>query len=513
MSPEILIGVVANVWESVIGILAGASESFALFLAFAIKPEFAGGYCVLIVIFFSFSWLSLHRRTRRIHKTIRRLHQELNGIQRKDGFVKEFERYNKQAEEAFGLPWTEFVETLVLPEPASGDPIRNTGEVSWYLNDTSIIAPKIPFGFYRSVPNLLTGLGILGTFLGLAGGVGSASSGLSSGAPGEITASLQQLLDGAALAFLTSIFGIAGSILFVLIERSTSRRLHRALDSWVEAIQSRLERVTSESVALKQLEQGRQTAEQLRRFNTDLIFALEQALEEKVAGRLSPQLDRLVEAVERLREDRSTDAGSMIDRTLGQLTDAIQERAGPQFEEMAAVVANLSRTLKDSTESLDRSTHRSEQILTDMTRFVDQFNTLCGTIEATHRQIAEIVEPVGHAARDIRTSTDKAADALDRTSGIIDRVEVAVNTLGQHQQAVADAWTRYQDRFEGIDGSLARVFRQIDEGLSGYCEQVKEFANELDRTTSKTIQDLAGATAELSGSIEDLIPRLPRPSR
>ena len=49
------------------------------------------------------------------------------------------------------------------------------------------------------------------------------------------------------------------------------------------------------------------------------------------------------------------------------------------------------------------------------------------------------------------------------------------------------------------------MFQQIDEGLSGYCDQVKQFANELDKTTSETVQQLASATSELSGTIEDLI--------
>ena len=146
-----------------------------------------------------------------------------------------FQGYDRKVKETLGLPWTEFVETLILPEPESGDPIRNTGEVSRYLNDATIISPKISSGFFQAVPNLLTGVGILGTFFGLAAGVGSAHSGLSSNKPDEITAALQQLLGGASLAFWTSIAGISCSILFVLVERFASRGLHTALDKWVGA--------------------------------------------------------------------------------------------------------------------------------------------------------------------------------------------------------------------------------------------------------------------------------------
>ena len=574
---------------------------------FFLTEQFVWGYCgSIVVLLFAFSGILIYHAIplyRRLHQA----KQELDGLKGEEEFAKSFETYNSYAEEAFGLPWKEFVETLVLPEPDSDEPIRNPGEVSRYLNDATIIFPKIPFGFYHSVPNLLTGLGILGTFLGLAGGVGSASSGLSSGTPSEITASLEQLLAGASLAFMTSIAGIACSILFVPVERLTSRRLHITLDSWVGAIESRLERVTRAGVALQQLKEARRASTQLERFNTELIFSIEQALEEKIAGRLSPQLERLVETVERLRQDRSTDAGQMIEQVLGRFADAMQERTGSQFDEMATIVADLNRTLKDSVdglaqtqqdvrsaldsvmatvkesmdagaasmtqtlqqslgdvtrvlsdatgslaeqltasstaaatelrdtmgavtrdladtgvdavskitgslsgletaaESLDRSTRQSERMLTEMTNFVDQINTLRGTIEAAQRQITEAAEPVRRAAGDIRAASDKTADVLVRTSDMVERVDILVNTLEKHQQSVAEAWSQYQDRFEGIDQSLAKVFQQIDEGLSGYCDQVKQFANELDKTTSETVQQLASATSELSGTIEDLI--------
>lgn len=140
-----------------------------------------------------------------------------------------------------------------------------------------------------------------------------------------------------------------------------------------------------------------------------------------------------------------------------------------------------------------------------MNLFVEQVDNLRDTIESTHQQIAKVAEPLEHAARDIRTSNDRAADALGRTEELVGRVEASVHTFGQHEESVADAWVRYQARFKGIDQTLTKVFTQIDDGLSGYCEQVKEFANELDKTTANTVQQLAGTTGELNASIDDLL--------
>ena len=586
-----------------------------LIFDFLISGSFIAAYCVAIFSFLTVVIFRLRRETRPLKSQLKRWSRKISQLDGEEAFAEKFESYNSGMRQDFGTPWDEFVETLVLPAPGSGEPIRNTRQVSRHLNDSTIIFPRLSFDFYRSVPNLLTGLGILGTFVGLAAGVGTASSGLSSSNPVEITASLQRLLDGASLAFITSIAGLVSSMAFVFVERRTSRGLHRAVDKWVGSIESCLRRVTLESVALDQLVQAEQAARHLERFNTQLIFSLEKALEEKIANRLSPQLEQLIRVVEGLRSDRSSDAGRMIEHALSEFTQAMRERTESQFSEMADVVSQLNQTLADSAErmagserdmhaaldslvttvkgsmdagaaamtktleasltqvtediaeasaqlathlatasdaaaaklqdtlatvtqeiaetgteaaaeifgslqrvetaalSLERSASQSENVLGAMTPFVTQLNDLRSTIETALGQFGNLAEPIGRAAREIRESSERAAQSLAGSNQLVDRLVTTATSLEENQRLVAGAWDRYQERFEGIDRSLAQVFEQIDDGLSGYCEQVKKFANELDRTAASTVQHLAGATQELGGSIEDLIEVLPRSTR
>lgn len=577
---------------------------------FFLSETFVWTYCGAIFTLWLWWTLRLRFKSRALRNKLRDLRDELRSIDNEAEFANAFESYNSDVEAAFGLPWTEFVETLVLPASGSDIPIRNTVDVSRYLNDATIIFPRISFSFYRSVPNLLTGLGILGTFVGLAFGVGAASSGISSGDPSAITDSLQELLDGASLAFLTSIFGISTSILFTPVVRFWSRKLHLEVDRWVGMIEGRMTRVTPESVALDQLEEARSATDQLKTFNTELVFSIEKALDEGVAGRLVPQMDRLIGAVDGIRSDRSTDAGQMLERALDRFTAAMQERTGDQFEEMASIVANLNETLKNSaeglarsqqeagetlssvmtemkesmgagatvmsetlessladvtrivsgasqqladqltessataatelsevfnlssqriadvcneaisnmsgairglneaSESLRRSTIHSENVLQHMTDFADRMNSLRSTIESAHQGIKQCVLSVNQAALETRYSSQNTLDATKRMSKHFDAAGSMFLSLDEHQQAVASAWKEYQNRFERIDQSLAKVFEQIDKGLSRYCEQVQTFANELDKTTASTVESLAAATGELSGSIEDLTDHL-----
>ncbi len=579
---------------------------------FLFSDIFVSIYIIIIVFFWGYLIRSLWRESEPLISNLEYSTTWIKEIDGEANFANNFDKYSTKMGEHFGTPWNEFVETLVLPSPESNATIRNTQSVSLHLNDASIIFPQLSLDFYRAVPNLLTGAGILGTFLGLAAGVGAAASGLTSGDPQQVIDSLRHLLGGASLAFLTSIAGIACSMTFVIFERDRSRKLHLAVDQWVKSIERCVTRVTVEDVALKQLDQSIRTTKELERFNSDLIFSIEKALEERIAGRLSPQLDRLVEAVQGLRADRSSDAGEMITEVLKQFRDEMQERTGTEFAEMAKVIAHLNRTikdasdgmaksqyeirtvldmvvstvktsmddganamlqtmqqslsdmnleimsaskkmaeqlalssnsavtelqetagvatqeianaavdatsrisgsvkgLKDAAESLARSTQQSERLLNHVTSFVNQIDALGETLDATHRRIADVAEPIIRAADEIREASNKTALALTRTSLLVDKIDSVVGALEQHQHEIANTWSRYQERFEGIDESLANVFKEIDEGLARYCEQVKEFAIELDHTNSKAIRDLGGATSELSQSIEDLLENIRR---
>ena len=464
-------------------------------LDFILTPQFVWSYCAAILVFLVFTIGHLQRQTRGLKARLRSAGERLGATEsddhgaeavtdRRNDFAQRFEEHDHEFSKDFGLVWKEFVETLILPAPGSDDPIRNTREVSRDLNDQTIVFPEISAGWHQSVPNLLTGVGILGTFLGLAVGVGVASSGLTSGDSETITQSLLQLLDGAALAFGTSIAGLSSSLIFLVWERVVSRRCHVALNKWVMALESCLLRVTMEDLALRNLRQAEQTTTQLKKFNTDLIFSIEQALEEKIAGRLSPLLEQILEAFKSFRADRSTDSATVIGDAIEKFTAALHDQAGSQFDGLEATVKGLDQALKDSSEELaetqraaqeairsmlegvnqsmttnteaaseimretmnrfgaalssgsenlakdlaaagagaasqigdslgglesaaarlERATQQSEQVLTEMNRFVEQMGALRGSIQKTHEEIAAVAQPVERAARGMRES-------------------------------------------------------------------------------------------------------------
>ena len=80
------------------------------------------------------------------------------------------------------------------------------------------------------VPGAMTGLGILGTFIGLSIGLQA----FNTGSAEEITNSIGPLMDGIKVAFHTSIYGMIFSLTFNLIFKTVLEQAYHKLDEFVD---------------------------------------------------------------------------------------------------------------------------------------------------------------------------------------------------------------------------------------------------------------------------------------
>ena len=257
-------------------------------------------WCSLIVLYFLICTSWLIKNAIPLLLALKKAIKRLDGFQGEEEFFKRFETYDTwiKGQKRLNHVWCEFTESLVFPPPGSGATvIQNTAEPAEFLNEATILGRNIARRFFQSVPSHLTAGGILGTFLGLAAGIGVAATGLTSGNQEAVTNALGNLLHGASLAFVTSIFGIFFSLVFLVTYRFLISMVLRAQDRWVFTLEGRLRLITPERVALDQLHESQRQTKQLERFNDELVFSIEKALEEKIAQKLTPQLSALVAAV------------------------------------------------------------------------------------------------------------------------------------------------------------------------------------------------------------------------
>lgn len=102
-------------------------------------------------------------------------------------------------------------------------------DIEDYINEYFIDA-TMKKGMISIIPGVMTGLGILGTFIGLSFGLQNFDTGNAE----AITNSIAPLMDGIKIAFHTSIYGMVFSLIFNFVYKKNLEDAYRTVDKFLE---------------------------------------------------------------------------------------------------------------------------------------------------------------------------------------------------------------------------------------------------------------------------------------
>ncbi|EML3184482.1 hypothetical protein R9D81_002188, partial [Pseudomonas aeruginosa] len=133
--------------------------------------------------------------------------------------------------------WQEYAETLHDQfEVRDGERqllrSRATAGAGHFFTSQTVVETPLGTEFYKHLPGILTGIGIVGTFFGLMLGLQH----FNPGTPEQVNASVDQLLKDVLFAFLGSFFSIFASIAVTLTEKWRLGRCYKHLEKLTEAI-------------------------------------------------------------------------------------------------------------------------------------------------------------------------------------------------------------------------------------------------------------------------------------
>ncbi|MBQ2953876.1 MAG: EAL domain-containing protein [Clostridia bacterium] len=142
-------------------------------------------------------------------------------------------------------------------------------DVSDYIND-DVLALHSWQSIILQIPGTLTGLGILGTFVGLIIGI----RGIGFSTVGAALTSVQTLLGGIQVAFYTSICGVILSLLFNIVYRMAWNVMMRNLGIFTESFHKNVVPPVADQARYRESRTARQITELLERLPRNQGFSL-----------------------------------------------------------------------------------------------------------------------------------------------------------------------------------------------------------------------------------------------
>ena len=213
-----------------------------------------------------------------------RLRVKLSGFIRKVRTLKQSKQSNARqmavGDRRLGHLWQQFLETLHLPtseiDPRTGTSLnagyRATMPAEVIFNAQSVFEGRIYTEFFKHLPGLLTGLGIIGTFTGLIQGLGSATAG---GAPLDTPLLISSVRD----AFYVSATAITLAMIITFIEKFLVASLHRAVEQLCQQIDVLYAAGVGEEYLSRLVQASEESASQARILKDALVGDLRAILE------------------------------------------------------------------------------------------------------------------------------------------------------------------------------------------------------------------------------------------
>ena len=228
-----------------------------------------------------------------------------------------------------GLPLFADFDALLINVPRRDGTLdrdlRRCGDAAEVFNDASLADKIIGNRLFLATPGILTGLGVLGTFVGLQLGIGSLD--LSDKGLEKLDQSIKPLIQGSSTAFATSVWGVVCSLAFILVDKFLEAGARRPIRRLQNQLNCLLPRYAPEESMIEMQQSAAQTEQILK----GLALAIGEQMQ-KAMDRLGGSI---TEAVRDALGGQAQDLGKMsadlmsqaLASELGKLQDAVTEMA------------------------------------------------------------------------------------------------------------------------------------------------------------------------------------------
>jgi methyl-accepting chemotaxis protein len=465
-------------------------------------------------------------------------------------FFKYLPRFNKAKRDLSGFDINNMntgagskVSSLVQLYLAS---FEDKGKTSEYACDTINIDSiseeyQIKLPVLATIPNILTSIGILGTFVGLAIAIKNFDSQSSE----AIRDSIQILLGGMGTAFFTSVAGMLCSSIFLMIERHWINDLNWKIDSLCaqldeeyhasvdQLIINALSYTTDDGYVVEPYELLHSVKDSvtdmqttLSRFGTDLCDSIGNAMDNSFQEKLVPIINELSQKLENpaqaITDSLVTEFKNICNDFSANLTKGVNDQMNElmeRFIDASNSINTLPETISAISDELKESTSNTanahKALSASINKYVSQFNDLTGTLSGAINKLQGVIFNIGDLHENLNyipQAVTEARKAIDSASSnllvAVDGITGSIDNANATNEATRQKVDEYINNITQIQTGLKEVFSEISDGLTQYSATAKaglqQMLDPFTTSVAEASEQVANSIAPLNDAVSDL---------
>ena len=294
--------------------------------------------------------ISLQRKTKKINFALESF------VNRPVGSVRPEELDELFRERPFHYLWNEFKNSLheMSNEDGGNQSIRSTLTADFYFSKEAIVDGYINTEFFKHLPGMLTGVGIIGTFSGLIWGLHQFST-------ANAVETLNLLLGEVGSAFLGSGAAIFIAILITFFEKQTLNSCYKLLEETGKLLDSMYKAGVGEDYLARLVKATETSARNSVDFKQVLIDNLEVMMEKQskvigqtIANSLEAPIDKLLLIVNKASGDQSDVIKNLVESLMNTFIAKSDEAFGTQIEAVNQAIYRSTTTMESVEDSMRR---------------------------------------------------------------------------------------------------------------------------------------------------------------
>ncbi len=383
-------------------------------------------------------------------------------------------------------------------------------DIDSYINN-SIIDKTIRTHFLNQISGTMTGLGILGTFLGLSVGLNKFNL---TGSSSDITNHIQPLMDGIKVAFHTSIYGLIYSIGFNVFYRHILEDFHDDINRFLTVFRQCVVPISDngtessmikyqkrmEELLEKQLEEtikkSKMDSEQADRMNKNLEL-MQQALfgtnnlvdnmRQDIASNLNkamvdtvvPEIQKMGQSIEQFANNTQKNQADELSRVVDAFIQDMNKALGNSFKDLESVIKETNEWQKRSLEEMQNVLNKVQNTTVDLT-YIDGL-------------VQKAIESVSNYTMEV----EKMQDAANKN---LESLNIQCDLNNEIVQSQTEKLSEITEKQITMQNDMLSALKQTEEIISKIGNQI-DSVNEID---VKAIDDLSNAADKLGTAAESL---------
>lgn len=425
-----------------------------------------------------------------------------------------------------GMLWREFDESLVLSSDQKH--LFNTLDAEHFFNARTLAPGLTASRLLAAAPSFLVAIGVLGTFVGLTVGL----EGLV-GTSDEIESlkgGINKLISGAAVAFMTSVWGVFFSLLLNFVEKMFERSALGQIQQLQHDIDFLYPRIPAEQSLVHIAEYGKESKEALQELHERIGDRLQETLNgmsEAMQTALTDALNNIMApAIQTLVSTTSQQSTQVLEKLVGNFMDgmtSVGREQGLQMQQAAAdvnaAVSGMSERLNQLFSSLSEQQGRQMEVARQQSAaFEAQLQRISGSADERQAQMEQrFTELMSGLTSQLQSQLGSAQQRDEERQALFERLlgqasasqtamlEQFSNSTREQMQAMAEAGNERHSNLEKVFSRLMmNLNTQLDSqmGAAEQREQARQqrFQEQLDQVSTHQQELLSGLASAVQAS-------------